>query len=71
MGVVKVAIDDFGTGYSSLAYLRHWPVDILTIDRHFLKIAASDNKDASIVSVVIDLAHALELAVVVDGVEFL
>ncbi len=68
---VKIAIDDFGTGYSSLAYLRHLPVDILKIDRHFLQSAATDKTDASIVSVIIDLAHALELEVVAEGIEHL
>lgn len=68
---VRVAIDDFGTGYSSLAYLRQLPVDIIKIDRQFLQGAASNPVDANIVSAIIDLAHALNLEVLAEGIEHL
>jgi diguanylate cyclase (GGDEF)-like protein/PAS domain S-box-containing protein len=66
---VKIAIDDFGTGYSSLAYLRKLPVDILKIDQGFLVDACSNSVSAHIVAAVIDLAHALDLEVVAEGIE--
>jgi len=66
---VKIAIDDFGTGYSSLAYLRTLPVDILKIDQGFLVDACTNSVSAHIIAAVIDLAHALELEVVAEGIE--
>lgn len=66
---VKIAIDDFGTGYSSLAYLRQLPVDIIKIDKAFLQDAATNSADANVVNAIIDLAHALKLEVVAEGIE--
>lgn len=66
---VKIAIDDFGTGYSSLAYLRTLPVDILKIDQGFLTDACTNSASAHIIAAVIDLAHALELEVIAEGIE--
>lgn len=66
---VRIAIDDFGTGYSSLAYLRKLPVDIIKIDRHFLQGAATNPVDANIVCAIIELAHALNLEVIAEGIE--
>ena len=65
----RLAIDDFGTGYSSLAYLRTFPVDIVKLDRTFITAVASATTDRTIVGAVIDLAHALDLTVVAEGVE--
>jgi diguanylate cyclase (GGDEF)-like protein len=67
---LRIAIDDYGTGYSSLAYLRDLPVDELKIDRSFVARIATDERSAAIVSSTIDLAHALDLKVVAEGVEF-
>ncbi|MGB1091494.1 MAG: putative bifunctional diguanylate cyclase/phosphodiesterase, partial [Oceanobacter sp.] len=68
---VRIAIDDFGTGYSSLAYLRKLPVDIIKIDKAFLSGTENQTADAKIVNAIIDLAHALELEVIAEGIEHL
>jgi EAL domain-containing protein (putative c-di-GMP-specific phosphodiesterase class I) len=68
---VRIAIDDFGTGYSSLAYLRHFELDTLKIDRLFIANMLGSPKDAAIVSTIIDLGHHLGLEVIAEGVETL
>ena len=66
---VKLAIDDFGTGYSSLARLRHMPVDILKIDRMFVREVHSDPQSASMVSAIIALALNLGMDALAEGIE--
>jgi diguanylate cyclase (GGDEF)-like protein len=66
---VQVALDDFGTGYSSLSYLMEYPVDVVKIDRSFIAKLLVNDASRAIVSATIDLAHALKLLVVCEGVE--
>lgn len=66
---VEIAIDDYGAGLSSLAYLKRLPARELKIDKLFVTQLTSTNRDPLIVRSTIDLAHALEMAVVAEGVE--
>jgi len=66
---VRLSIDDFGTGFSSLNYLRHFAVDYLKIDRSFTAEIASDARARAVVQAIIDVAAALKIGVVAEGVE--
>ncbi|MFD7970402.1 putative bifunctional diguanylate cyclase/phosphodiesterase [Streptomyces clavifer] len=69
---VDIALDDFGTGYSNLANLRRLPVSVLKLDRSFtqgMQHHPADPVDMKIVEGIVSLAHSLDLAVTVEGVE--
>jgi diguanylate cyclase (GGDEF)-like protein/PAS domain S-box-containing protein len=66
---LKLAIDDFGTGYSSLARLRYMPVDILKIDRSFVRELDRDDQNASMVSAMVALASNLGMTPLAEGIE--
>ena len=65
---VRLALDDFGTGYSSLSYLSRFPVDILKMDRSFLRDGASPS--SGLATAVVALGATLNLEVVAEGIEF-
>jgi EAL domain-containing protein (putative c-di-GMP-specific phosphodiesterase class I)/GGDEF domain-containing protein len=64
-----LSIDDFGTGYSSFAYLRHFPADELKIDRAFVRELVGNEADRRIVRVLVEVAHALGMQALAEGVE--
>ncbi|MGI4718041.1 MAG: EAL domain-containing protein [Janthinobacterium lividum] len=66
---VALAVDDFGTGYSGLAYLRRFPIDVLKLDRSFVLQHDGNVTAFDFVKAFVDLAHALNMAVVAEGVE--
>ncbi len=66
---ITIAIDDYGAGLSSLAYLKQLPARELKIDKLFVTQLTSSNRDPLIIRSTIDLAHALEMEVVAEGVE--
>jgi diguanylate cyclase (GGDEF)-like protein/PAS domain S-box-containing protein len=66
---LHLSIDDFGTGYSSLSALQQFPINTLKIDQSFVRDAAVNPDDATIVRTIIDMGKALEVEVVAEGVE--
>ena len=66
---VRIALDDFGTGYASLSHLKAYPVDVIKIDRSFVRDLATDPDDRAIVSTMIKLGSSLSIEVVAEGIE--
>jgi EAL domain-containing protein (putative c-di-GMP-specific phosphodiesterase class I) len=66
---VMLAIDDFGTGYSSMSLLKKFPIDVLKIDRSFVREITSNSEDKAIADAIIALGRALDLTIVAEGVE--
>jgi diguanylate cyclase (GGDEF)-like protein len=66
---VRIVLDDFGSGFSSLGHLRRFPIDAIKIDRSFIAGMGTQSSDAAIVSAILPMARALDLAVVAEGVE--
>jgi len=65
----RIAIDDFGTGHSSLNRIKHFPVDILKIDRSFIRDVSKNEKDNALVEAILKMAHSLGIKVVAEGIE--
>ncbi|MCW8889816.1 MAG: EAL domain-containing protein [Sedimenticola sp.] len=66
---VCIYLDDFGTGYSSLCYLKQFPIDVLKIDKEFVKGISTDERSAALTKTIIDMAHNLNMKVIAEGVE--
>jgi EAL domain-containing protein (putative c-di-GMP-specific phosphodiesterase class I) len=66
---VHLSIDDFGTGYSSLSALQQFPIGTLKIDQSFVRNAATDPDDATIVRTIIEMGRSLRLQVLAEGIE--
>ena len=66
---VRIALDDFGTGQSSLSHLRRNPIDIVKIDRDFIRDIPGNQHDCELVDAIIAMAHKLHIKVVAEGVE--
>ena len=66
---IRVALDDFGTGYASLSHLKEFPVDLVKIDRSFLRDFALDPQNQAIINTVISLGHSLDIEIVAEGIE--
>lgn len=66
---VRIALDDFGTGYASLSHLQQFPIDVIKIDRSFVRKMTASSSDAAIVRAVLTLGASLGLDVVAEGIE--
>jgi diguanylate cyclase (GGDEF)-like protein/PAS domain S-box-containing protein len=66
---VRIALDDFGVGHSSLAYLKLFPVDLLKLDRCFIKGIGRDRREEQLIEIMISLAHRIGARVIAEGVE--
>jgi diguanylate cyclase (GGDEF)-like protein len=66
---LRIALDDFGTGYSSLSYLRTLPLDVLKVDRSFVKEIGASHGSSSLVRAILSMAQALGLECVGEGIE--
>ncbi|MEA3241342.1 MAG: EAL domain-containing protein, partial [Pseudomonadota bacterium] len=66
---ICLALDDFGTGYSSLSYLKQFPLQVLKIDRSFIRNLVEDKSDRTLIETIIAMAYSLNLEIVAEGVE--
>lgn len=66
---MSIALDDFGTGYASLSHLKQFPIDVIKIDKGFVRDLETDPDDAAIVRTVLNLAYSLGIHTVAEGVE--
>ncbi len=66
---IKILLDDFGTGYSSLTYLKRLPIDILKIDKTFVRNIVTQLGDRGIVKAIVSMAKELDIGIIVEGVE--
>jgi EAL domain-containing protein (putative c-di-GMP-specific phosphodiesterase class I) len=68
---MTIALDDFGTGYASLSHLKQFPVDLLKIDKSFVRDLCVTPDAAAIIRAVIHLGHSLDVRIVAEGIETL
>lgn len=66
---LQVVVDDFGTGYSSLSYLQQFPVDIIKIDKSFVKSLSGDSPDIRLIHLIMELAHHMNASPIAEGIE--
>ena len=66
---MRLMLDDFGTGYSSLNHVKRFPIDAIKVDRSLCSCVDEDGSDRHILRAIVSMAHALEVAVVAEGVE--
>jgi EAL domain-containing protein (putative c-di-GMP-specific phosphodiesterase class I) len=66
---VRLAVDDFGTGYSALSYLQRFPIDMLKIDRSFVRHARRSSPSLNLVRSIVQLGRSLHLDLVAEGIE--
>lgn len=66
---IRIALDDFGAGYSSLSYIRRLPLDVIKIDRSFARDISSDGQAEAVVKAIVQLAQALDLHIIAEGIE--
>ncbi len=66
---IKLALDDFGTGYSSLSYLKHFPLDLLKVDKSFVDDLPNGVKDLKIVTTIVQMGRSLGFQLLAEGVE--